>query len=232
VKTCPLCHEAKPLDEFVKDKRRSDGRGTWCKPCAKAYARKTYNADLNTSRAQKRAYVDANRDELNAKAAARLRQWRKNNPERAREQATETSRRFREANPDYHREWYQANAEKERARLRDSMRKWRAAHPEDERVRRRRYREANIDVVRKRERENTHRRRALKGSSSPELVEFMARLVTLPCTYCDATENITVDHIIPLSRGGEHETANLAAACYPCNSSKGALMLDEWPGRP
>jgi len=231
VKRCSKCGEEKQLDAFVRDKRSRDGRTSRCKLCTNAYFRENYQRDLERSRAQKRTYAAANREAINAKNAERLREWRKANPELARQRSTETSRKFREANPAYFREWYQRNLERERARARKSMRKWRDAHPEDERQRRRRYREANIDEVRKRELENTHRRRALKGSASPMLVEYMAQLLTMPCTYCGTTENITVDHIVPLSRGGEHETDNLAAACYSCNSSKGAKLLDEWNER-
>lgn len=227
MKHCPLCDETKPLDAFVRDKRRPDGRGTWCKPCRNSYGREYYDRDLQASRAQKRAYAEANREALNAKANERLRQWRADNPERAREKASKDSRQFREANPDYHREWYEANAEKERARLRASMRQWRRANPDAERERKRRYREKNAEAVRKREREKTYARRA-RQPYSPELARLMAELVQQPCAYCGATENITIDHIIPLARGGKHEATNLAPACLSCNSSKCDRLLSEW----
>lgn len=37
-----------------------------------------------------------------------------------------------------------------------------------------------------------------------------------------------VDHIIPLSRGGDNTLANVAPACSSCNSSKGNKSLDEF----
>jgi hypothetical protein len=33
VKKCPDCKETKPLSEFTLNKRRPDGRGTYCRPC-------------------------------------------------------------------------------------------------------------------------------------------------------------------------------------------------------
>ena len=42
------------------------------------------------------------------------------------------------------------------------------------------------------------------------------------CVYCGATEDLTQDHIIPLSRGGPHTISNVAPACCSCNSRKGA----------
>ena len=48
------------------------------------------------------------------------------------------------------------------------------------------------------------------------------------CVYCGCAENLTVDHILPLSRGGDSEIDNLATACRKCNSSKGSMTPAEW----
>lgn len=52
-----------------------------------------------------------------------------------------------------------------------------------------------------------------------------------PCAYCGASGEVD-DHVHPLSRGGTDHWWNLARACWPCNSSKGAKLLSEWAGRP
>lgn len=51
------------------------------------------------------------------------------------------------------------------------------------------------------------------------------------CVYCGAGDRLTLDHIIPQSRGGSHEPENLATCCSSCNSSKGARTPDEWRRR-
>lgn len=43
-------------------------------------------------------------------------------------------------------------------------------------------------------------------------------------------EEIHLDHVIPLSRGGPHCAANLKVACALCNLSKGALTPSEYLG--
>lgn len=43
----------------------------------------------------------------------------------------------------------------------------------------------------------------------------------LPCHYCGAPKAGTVDHVIPVSRGGTNDASNLVPACGPCNYSKG-----------
>lgn len=47
------------------------------------------------------------------------------------------------------------------------------------------------------------------------------------CAYCPSPAS-TVDHVVPLLRGGTNHEGNLAPACRPCNSGKGALLLVEW----
>jgi hypothetical protein len=47
------------------------------------------------------------------------------------------------------------------------------------------------------------------------------------CEYCHACEQwqyvrFTVDHIIPLTQGGQDTLDNLALACFHCNRKKGA----------
>lgn len=41
------------------------------------------------------------------------------------------------------------------------------------------------------------------------------------CQYCGSRNNLTVDHIIPRSRGGKDTWDNLVTACVSCNNKKG-----------
>ena len=41
------------------------------------------------------------------------------------------------------------------------------------------------------------------------------------CQYCGAKENLTIDHIIPQSRGGIDSWGNLVSCCTSCNAKKG-----------
>lgn len=42
------------------------------------------------------------------------------------------------------------------------------------------------------------------------------------CVYCGSKEELQIDHIIPVSRGGATVFANLETLCGPCNRRKGA----------
>lgn len=48
-----------------------------------------------------------------------------------------------------------------------------------------------------------------------------------PCEYCGARAD-TVDHVIPLVRGGTNYEGNLVPACRRCNSSKSGKTIIEW----
>jgi 5-methylcytosine-specific restriction endonuclease McrA len=48
------------------------------------------------------------------------------------------------------------------------------------------------------------------------------------CAYCDALAPLTVEHVVPLVRGGRHSIGNIVLACGRCNSSKGRRLLVEW----
>ena len=45
------------------------------------------------------------------------------------------------------------------------------------------------------------------------------------CQYCGARSNLTVDHVIPRSKGGDSSWTNIVASCAPCNRRKGDALL-------
>ena len=48
------------------------------------------------------------------------------------------------------------------------------------------------------------------------------------CPYCGKRGNdLTLDHIMPRHRGGQHTWENVVAACRPCNHKKGGRTLAE-----
>ena len=50
------------------------------------------------------------------------------------------------------------------------------------------------------------------------------------CVYCgDGTARLTLDHVVPRSRGGDSVWENVVTACGPCNLRKGDRLLEETP---
>jgi len=48
------------------------------------------------------------------------------------------------------------------------------------------------------------------------------------CFYCGTGGDMTMDHIIPISRNGRHSIGNIIPACMSCNSSKWTKTIVEW----
>lgn len=49
------------------------------------------------------------------------------------------------------------------------------------------------------------------------------------CAYCGfQSKRITLDHVIPESKGGMDIRGNLVPACVKCNRSKGSKNLADW----
>ncbi len=46
------------------------------------------------------------------------------------------------------------------------------------------------------------------------------------CQYCGSGSRLTVDHVIPRSKGGTSSWENIVASCAPCNRRKGDHLPD------
>ena len=44
------------------------------------------------------------------------------------------------------------------------------------------------------------------------------------CKKCGSTENLEIDHIIPISKGGKSTYSNLQTLCHKCNTEKGSKI--------
>jgi HNH endonuclease len=65
----------------------------------------------------------------------------------------------------------------------------------------------------------------VSGPVSREVYQAIAR--SGPCVYCGDHAD-TVDHVRPLTRGGDEHASNLVPCCARCNFSKGPRLLTEW----
>lgn len=48
------------------------------------------------------------------------------------------------------------------------------------------------------------------------------------CINCGNPNDLTIDHLTPISRGGRHHSSNMATLCQPCNRLKADMTLDEF----
>jgi 5-methylcytosine-specific restriction endonuclease McrA len=120
--------------------------------------------------------------------------------------------------------WRDKNAEKRRVK----QQRYRALYPEKARETRRKWREANPDKVRANWYISYQRYRARKAQaaindlSRAQWQEILAAY-DHRCVYCGRKmQRLTMDHIIPLSKGGDHTASNVVPACRACNTKKSA----------
>ena len=48
------------------------------------------------------------------------------------------------------------------------------------------------------------------------------------CAYCGSDEDITIDHVIPRSKGGMDTIENMVSCCETCNHDKAHTPWEEW----
>jgi 5-methylcytosine-specific restriction endonuclease McrA len=66
------------------------------------------------------------------------------------------------------------------------------------------------------------------------MVRHLQRLLRLGvCFWCgeDARADGELDHVVPLSRGGDHSEGNTVLACARCNNDRNSLLVIEWRRR-
>lgn len=116
------------------------------------------------------------------------------------------------------REWKHQNADRNRKQCRDYY----ARNKEKVKGSRQRYEKANPEVRRNiLQRYRANLKATSDGTVTTKVLWWLYR--SKKCFYCEKVtvpSERTVDHKIPISRGGEHSRDNIVMACQRCNFSK------------
>ena len=114
-----------------------------------------------------------------------------------------------------------------RERLRESNKRWRQRNPDRVKQLRLRYKLKNREKIR----EKDHRRRARKkgngGSFTAKQIRELRKQSQGICKgykrepHFVGEEALTIDHIIPLCKGGANNIDNIQLLCLSCNCKKG-----------
>lgn len=235
-KICSRCGIRKPVNAFAL--RYIGPRGphyrSKCKTCERVY-----NVDLRTPVRKK---LNQRRRELykqNEKYKTHARGWyqrnkayfvkyRENPENRKRKRDAEKARRRKETPAQRERRLLMQKCSN--ARRRQKMIAYRQQTKARANAKKREWRKRNRD----KDNDYRNRRRAIKyGSPFTEKIarrELIARDGSF-CYLCGKVllnHEVTLDHVIPLSRGGEHSYDNLKIACRPCNVKKHTRTLVEF----
>ena len=202
---------------------------------------------LNAARASNPEYIQKNRARATAWQKANQTRYRENQ-RRWREHNIESrlryDREWKKAKPDAFREWLRRTLEadpgfhkKRYARrkvidpdyaVKSNQRasRWREQNPERKSANDRAWREANPEKCRRNRTTASINRRARQKGAGNCQPEVLARIRSrAKCEQCGTdTAPMEIDHIIPLSRGGTNDEANLQLLCRPCNRRKAAKL--------
>lgn len=206
---CVKCHMSKPSGAFAF---RSRARGTLrreCKACRSEYAADYYAKNRESVKAKSAKRWEEKRPEILAKMAS----YYVANADRIKGRVAA----YVAANPEKRKaasaRWYERN--REQVILASAA--WSKLHPETRRVvaGRRRARVAGAG-----------------GSGlSPKQWRQILEEAGGRCAYCGNEATLTMDHVEPIARGGQHDANNVVAACPRCNTSKCASPLVVWLAR-
>lgn len=191
-KRCPKCGETK-LDTEWPPSGRGKG-GAWCQACL---------------RAAFKLWVKRNPEKVAAQARRRDQRARERDPERFRAKALARTRKWRENH---------ANREKQRL----SSLAWKKRNPERVAAQRQRY---NLEHPHYGTESSTVQRARQYGVAENGRVNRQAIIDRDKgtCYLCGAKpvpEDLTLDHVVPLSKGGPHLPENVRVACRHCNAVK------------
>jgi 5-methylcytosine-specific restriction endonuclease McrA len=217
-KGCTLCGQSQPVSHFTVNKALKSGLSSFCRNCAADRRKKYYEKDKEHINKVKRK----NRKKYRDKELA----YNKEYYQKTKERRLEVAKKYRENN---------------REKLLEDVRQYNKIHKKENKERSRNYRKNNpekIKQIKNSYRKNNpeaiqkHRmiRRARKAQNGIFKVseKELAKLMASPCAVCGSNKQTTIDHIIPISRGGTHSIGNLQPLCKSCNSSKHQKVMTEW----
>jgi len=187
---CSKCKELKPLSLFHNKKDKNSGKASWCKECISTEAKRHYKANKEKILNQHRVY---NQDNKEATKLQKQKHYQKNR-EKIREKPLSEERRVRDNN------------------------------------RKKEYRKTEIG--KRLGKKHSAKRRAVKNGCHYEefdLKEIFERDGYM-CQLCGKKTRSTfnkyhplfpqIDHIVPLSKGGNHTRKNTQCLCRQCNLEK------------
>lgn len=229
-KRCYTCGIEKPLECFYKCKAHRDGYGSLCKEC---------------DNIQSRDYRQKHKKDI----AIRRRNYRKRN----KEEITKRKREYHEKNKEEihkkHREYRQLHKRKIAKRMHKYSHEYRKANKRRMHKYQHNYYKTNKEWITERHRkyrltekgklayrQARHNRLAHINNAKTNLtLEQWDKILNMQhnrCNTCNKkfTKKIpaTMDHIIPVSLGGNLTFENVQALCRSCNSSKGAKLNTEF----
>ena len=195
---CTSCHAYKPHDAFDKARDKHSGYSSHCKECRSIQKKERWRTDPDL-RARTKIYRQDHIEQSRASNRISTSRWRAADIERARASGRTNVAKWRKNNPA----------------------KWKAMVQEDYKKHSDRYKS-----------QRDKRRALIKNTPKAEKIDrqFIYERDKGICQICFKhcrKKDMSIDHVVPLSKGGNHTKQNCVLAHRSCNSRKGAKNIQQ-----
>jgi 5-methylcytosine-specific restriction endonuclease McrA len=182
----------------------------------RAQWQKYYQSHKEQENARLKDWYATHKEENNAASRAYHQAHKEELREKARTYYQENKEKYRESSLRYKRRMYALlklvpTTDEERQLLEDNKERL-------DRFKRNEYMRLKRGLYRRRARMGCVKRGAFTDKEWQIILETHA----YRCAYCQVEdrEHLTMDHVIPLSKGGKHDASNIVPACLDCNRRK------------
>lgn len=251
-KQCRKCPQngLQDINNFPKDKNSKDGHYSYCKACSNARVKKYYQENRESKLEYAKEHHELNKErikeyrkgynKINSKKRVEYqKEYERLNKEVVLEKKREYRKRTAVHRYQYNKEYVETHKQEvkqrlqahylaNRARILQRVANYRINNLEKVRETKRIYHAKNRDKVLVRRQKRRGRRRA-GGSFSAQEWRNLKVLCNHACLCCGKSEpeiKLTLDHVIPLSRGGSNTIDNIQPLCLTCNLKKGTKSTD------
>jgi 5-methylcytosine-specific restriction endonuclease McrA len=196
-KPCSKCEQIKPLKEFYKDrgKYRSE-----CNCCTRHRISQKLNENRDAINLQRRTRRQSNP----VPVRTRERLWRSKQDKDILRNRLQS---WYDKNPSYKSTYNQQYYQEHKTQFRIAGERWRLAHLDTHQNRGRRY--------------HARKKRVAISDLTTKQWQMIKESYGFRCVYCgNKPVRLTQDHVVPISKGGNHTASNVVPACRPCNSKK------------
>lgn len=203
-KRCPKCGENKLPTEFYKDKQAASGLMVYCKECAKKSVHKWHKEN----------------PERHYKISLR---WLKENKERATARAKAYKEKNKEDIKAKSHERYLKNGDKQRK----AARLWQLLNPERALETWKNFHTNNPGKSKEYNQARLARLRNVGGRITAKEWRDLCSKYDNKCLCCGRSDvKLSLDHVLPISKGGTNTIDNAQPLCISCNSSKRDKHID------
>lgn len=243
-KICTKCGKELPAtnEYFTKKKTGIYGLREACKECTHKASKAYQELNKDKIKDKKKKYREVNRELLRKKNriySLNNKDKKRRNYEKNKDKYLQRSRERRLSNPekarDYRKKYYLENKEEillqcklYREKNIKKKRLYDKEYVSKNKEKLKAYRANNRTMFAMNQQRRDARKKDLPNNYTVEQWETCKQHFDNECCYCGKELQLTQDHFIPLSKGGEYTQNNIVPCCLSCNCSKHDKDFLKW----